>query len=714
MTCPDARAFAFTARRSRDTALAVWLAALVGCSGTPHDRPEPGVADAAPGPDGIAYPDATPQAAFDLQFIDPDYGSFSGGTEVTVRGNGFTEDVTVYVGGRMVEPLDLEYVDSRRLTIRTPPGEPGLADVEVRLGTQSAALPGAFTYEAIEVTPRFGATAGGTFVTVTGFDTGFDAGTVVTFDGVPLTGVTVVNANAVTGYTPPGVSGDADVTAITGAAVYEARRAFTYQSIVDPFHGGMGGGPIDGVVNIAVIDSRTGNGVDGAYVCVGDPLTSELQGRADHLGQITFSQPGLRGPITVTAAQLGYETQQFVQYDARDLTIFLNGPPPPPNPGPPPPGRLPATITGHVLFGGPTGLGSPEWSLVPEPRTPTEVKRIYVTTTAANPYSRPYPPDAPIDFDPSEGKIAWSYSVTTRASAMAVVAIAGLYDPAKDPSGTGVTGFEPFAMGVARGVFGGPGEVVTGVDVVIDIPLDGALAVQLEAPPALLTAGYAGPTKYRISAFLDFGGEGVIAMNKNGLPRPPYPEEEPNVYAFADGADSIVLSGIAPLSGKVNDASYTVIVGAYTGDGGLPYSARAVRGIQNIAAPVVVDDFLGVPRATDPMPMGEAVPYRLGFTPEGPPVAEASFNVHLVRHFATGAQLYRVFTRGDLHAIELPRLDHLGFPEIPGGEQLGWTFYRLAVPGATFDQFNYGMLSITRWSAYAVEATQVHFPTIHD
>lgn len=58
-----------------------------------------------------------------MHFVDPANGPFADGTELTIRGNDVDENVTVFVGGRMVEPLD------QVLTGITPVGVSGTADV---------------------------------------------------------------------------------------------------------------------------------------------------------------------------------------------------------------------------------------------------------------------------------------------------------------------------------------------------------------------------------------------------------------------------------------------------------------------------------------------------------------------------------------------------------------------------------------------------------
>lgn len=656
------------------------------------------------GPDSPAdggYADAA-NAAFRVQFVDPANGPYAGGTEVTVRGNDFDETVTVFVGGRMVEALDQELIDSRRIVIRTPPGEPGLADVEVRRGTEVAALEEAFSYEAIFVDPGAGSVTGGTFVTINGFGTDFGDGTGVLFDGLPLTGLNVVGDLVLTGITPVGVSGSADVEITTATSVYEAKRGFTYLSTADPFAAGMGGGPIAGDVNVVVLDANTRNGIDDAFVSIGDPQSSALQGTADGLGQISFSAPDLVGPITTYAASPGYESAAFVSYDARDITILLRRPPPPAPPGTLPPGPQSGRILGHVLFGDATGLGSPVWNLVPEPRSSSEIKRVYVTASSRSLFSNS-PTGVAIDYQGYDAdKTAWAFEIGARPSATAVVATAGLYDTATDE-------FEPFAMGVARGILVGPGESVVGIDLVVNIPLDTGLLVELGNPPSLNTPGWDGPIEYTIRPIIDLGGEGVIIMNSHGEPAKLPPARRPGNYRFADGEDSILLSAMAPLTGNLADASYSFIAGAYSTAGNAPYSVRIERGITEISTPITIADFIGTPRPLDPAPDGVATAYELEIENEAPALGLPTFHLH---QFADeeGVQLLRMFARGDQLRVPLPNFTGTPADLFPVNTDLTWTFYSIQIPQLSFDDFTYRHLRADYWSAYAADSYWVQFP----
>jgi hypothetical protein len=639
---------------------------------------------------------------FRVQFVDPATGPFAGGTEVTVRGNDFDENVSVFVGGRMVEPLDQEFIDSRRIVIKTPPGQPGLADVEVRRGAEIAALTEAFNYEAIYVDPAAGSVTGGTFVTIRGFGTDFGDGSVVHFDGLPLTGLTVVGDLVLTGTTPAGVSGSADVEVTTATSVFEAKRGYTYLATADPFAAGMGGGPIAGDVNVVVLDANTRNGIDDAFVSIGDPQSAPLQGTADGLGQISFSAPGLVGPITTYASAPGYKSAAFVSYDARDITILLRQPPPPAPPGTLPPGPQSGRILGHVLFGDATGLGSPVWNLVPEPRSDSEIKRVYVAATYRSLFGNS-PAGLVIDYQGyNEDKTAWAFEIGARPSATAVVATAGLYDTATDE-------FEPFAMGVARGILVGPGETVVGVDLVVNIPLDSALLVELDNPPSLNTPGWEGPIEYTIRPIIDLGGEGVIVMNSHGELAKPPPALRPGNYRFADGEDSIVLSGMAPLTGNLGDASYSFIAGAYSTAGNAPFSVRIERGITEISTPITIADFIGTPRPVDPIPDGIATAYEHELENEAPAQGVPTFHLHLFSD-NDGVQLLRTFARGDQLRVPLPNFTGKPAELFPTNTDVSWTFYSIQIPQLSFDDFTYRHLRADYWSAYAADSYFVQFP----
>jgi len=686
-------------------ALVAALLTLAACG----DRPGGAHPDAAaPAPD--AAPDDgggdAPLPGFAVQYADPDHGPFSGRTLTTIRGQGFRDDDEVWIGGRRV--IGQRWIDSRRFEVETPPGEPGAATVEVRRagGGDLAMRAGAFTFDAIALEPPGGSVAGGTFVTLTGYGTAWDATTTVRFDGVPLTGVTVHNAQRLTGYTPPGIAGDADVDVTTATDAWHADRGYTYFTTGDPFSGGFSGGAINGVLNVVILDAWTKNGIAGAFVAVGDPATTAYRGTTNALGEITFSGPDLRGPVVVTAWAADHEVATFHCVDSTNLSIWLRSPLPPPDTGPPPVGTVGARIRGHLVFGDAVGLGSPFWTIVPEPRTATERKRVYVTTAASAINGQPTPPLAPIDYSGPD-RLAWPFEVAARPGSLAVVAVAGLYDSARDPTGAGIQGFEPFAIGVARGVLVGPGETKNGVDLVVNVPLDAALRVQLAGPPALGTPGWLGPTEYRVRGGVDLGGEGVAHLGKHGLPYEAgfWPGE----YLLPAGATAITLTDVPALARAVADGSYAFQVGAYATGGGSPFSVRIVRELVDASAPIVIGDFLGVPRPLDPPAGGVASGRRVVFAPEAPASGTPTFHLHMLAD-GDGNPVWRGITCAGVQDVALPDLSSIGVAWPPTGEPLSWTMWSITGPGPYRD-FTYRWLGSAYWRAYASATYAAEFPT---
>lgn len=90
--------------------------------------------------------------------------------------------------------------------------------------------------------------------------------------------------------------------------------------------GGTGGNPIDGSLQVRVVDALTGDPFEGAFVLVGssedEPFPNNW-GLTSATGDISFTDPALQGPIMVTAGIDGYAFFTFVSVDADDLVIPL-------------------------------------------------------------------------------------------------------------------------------------------------------------------------------------------------------------------------------------------------------------------------------------------------------------------------------------------------------------------------------------------------------
>ncbi|MDF1564549.1 MAG: IPT/TIG domain-containing protein [Deltaproteobacteria bacterium] len=94
--------------------------------------------------EGVLAGGFTYQGALDLSRVEPERGAQAGGTLVSLYGSGFTTGSQVTFGLRTatVEAL----LGDAILTVRSPPGAPGLVDVSVSEGAGPALLPDAFQY----------------------------------------------------------------------------------------------------------------------------------------------------------------------------------------------------------------------------------------------------------------------------------------------------------------------------------------------------------------------------------------------------------------------------------------------------------------------------------------------------------------------------------------------------------------------------------------
>ncbi len=264
-------------------------------------------------------------------------------------------------------------------------------------------------------------------------------------------------------------------------------------------------------------------------------------------------------------------------------------------------------------------------------------------------------------------------------------------------------------MGVTRGILAGPGEDVIGVDVVVNIPLDSAMLVNLDNPPALGTPGWEGPIEYTIRPFIDLGGEGSIVMNGHGVPAQPAPALRPGTFRFEDGEETILLPAMAPLTGPLADASYSFIAGAYSESGSSPFSVRIERGVTEVHTPVTIGDFLGTPRPLDPAPNQLATALEIELENEAPALGQPTFHMH---NFTDdeGTQLLRMFSRGTTLRSPIPNLLDKGVPVFPNDRDVSWTFYSVKIPELEFDDFTYRHLRASYWSAYAADSYFVRFP----
>lgn len=270
-----------------------------------------------------------------IESVSPASGPTIGGTPVTVRGAGFRAGLELRVGALVASGVRV--VDATTIEAVTPPGAPGLVDVVVVQQGAIFRLEDAFGYEGPFslhlVDPPRGSQAGGTLLSLVG--SGFPADARVRFGTRFATHVDVRSSTLITCKTPPGDLGTVPVTVVSANAGERfIADAFTYFDPTTNF-GGTWGGPIEGDVNVTVMDSSNGASIPDAFVMLWTDPRTPYQGFTDDRGQVTFSGSDLEGEQMVSASKNGYTRASVVEYDAKNVTVYLN-PTTPPSPGEPP------------------------------------------------------------------------------------------------------------------------------------------------------------------------------------------------------------------------------------------------------------------------------------------------------------------------------------------------------------------------------------------
>ncbi|MBU0554003.1 IPT/TIG domain-containing protein [Myxococcota bacterium] len=634
----------------------------------------------------LAYLYLDPEASgFEVVGVHPDQIPQSGGVEFLLGGAGFTEETTVEVDGARVF-CDLQH--PQLLRCLAPPHAPGAVDVLARQGAMTRRLEGGLTFfrevDIYQLTPARGAVSGGTWVEIQG--AGFTQGMSLRLNGQALQDLVVLDEQRAAARTPPGRLGPANLEILTAEDQGFLEDAFEY---FDPYSrfGGVWGDPIGHSINLTVVNAVDDSRVEGASIYVTGPGGVRLSAKTDEAGQASVGDGALRAPLTLSVGKAGFEVSTYERLTHQNLTIFLMPHPSDEDPDPQQGGdpsvgtpSAPAYLSGELR-----GM-----SALRKPSEPGFVLAAFVETTHTSIYDRntlPWPSPSAILLEDGP------FSITTRPGELALIAVAGYVEgEALDDYLDGdITyarmrqRFFPLAMGYQRFISASPNIQIDGLEVTLDRPLDQTRPVRLENP----STGF--DTAYEIRAFLDFGPEGLWALEPDQVePLPRFDKTGLPDLAGWDPDISLYWMGIARVDASVWQ----------------PYTVTFTR-LFALPEEIVIGPFIGTPRMISPED-GGAFPEdrRIAWTTypglDGP---QEQPHLHVLYIYnGEGLPLWSHTLPGAVMEYTLPDFPpEVWTEEITAGSRLSLTSVRV---NGDFDYGDFALRDLTtsRRQSYSVES----------
>lgn len=633
--------------------------------------------------------------------VEPDHGPYTGDTQIQIRGRGFISPFKLWWNNEEINQSDYVIEDSHRINLKTPSHEPGYVSVKIANDNDQYILENAFWYESWYLQPDSGSIAGGTFITISG-KIDFSSDSIVYFGDSKAVEISVVDSNTITCKTPPGYVGPVNVS-IEGSTLSEKlilENGFTYYDPGDPSNGGLSGGEINGWIDITVYDYYSRDRLPGSVVILISEDGTKYQGITDSRGQITFSGPQLSGKQTITAAhepielEDGYmepfESVTIVSFNARNVNLYLT-PLPPPEVGPINPGQKASQISGELLFSNGEEFAPGSWDDVPQPLD-DEVKKSYVFTTSGSLWGSPqsFPRgDAVVD-ETKIGTKGYTFTINTGSGTIGLYALGGLKNDISDD-------FIPFIMGLKKGIQVEVESEVSGIEIYMTHFLDQYLSVRLENPP--LSGPSGNPNIYGVNLVLNLGNDGNIS-------RPDSKLRSSNPYSqFWFGA-------LPSLINELSGSSYDIVAGTYTlmkdpATGELeetnPYSVVVRHGIVDLNSEIVINELLGIPWPSDPLPGTVASGGYLSWIFEG---NEPDFFELVLQVPGTlrPTPYWRVILPGNARDFTIPDLELLaGINPTPEGN-IVWQLWCIKTDQLNYNEWTYRYTSQSYWSGYSVDA----------
>jgi hypothetical protein len=526
------------------------------------------------------------------------------------------------------------------------------------------------------VQPDRGAIAGGTLVTVLG--SGFGESTLVRFGSNVAKDIKVLDAHTLTCRIPKGNIGTVDVKVSRLGSEDTLEGGFSYY---DPrsISGGLSGGPLTGTLNVTVLDASSGFcglPMPLATAMLGtDPFTP-FQGFTDNRGQITFSDPSLVKPQTVTVFKQGYESATVTSVNAENLTLCIARTSGDGNPTPQP-GLPPSVISGRVTgFKAPRPLG-PNESL--EARVFIAQRSLFAGT--------PF-----LEHPPNRTGQTWQvfkedgeYLLFTSAGLRATYAVLGVWNGQ-------ARSFEPYLMGVRRGITVSPDQPATNQDIVLDMHLDMTVPVRIDSP-----ISFGGlPARNELYAWLNLGAEGFI----------------PNPHNWATG--STLFSSVSSDTASLQfpnfpqfEGSNFIFMNLSAHPEGVPFSVFFRRQPGDLTQGATIGPILPTPTIVSPVGMFDGT---VQWTVDPVPTPDIH-HVLIYKPTLFGAvTLWSMVLPGSETQVTLPPPAVQKLRDEEAGNLLFVQIISSRSPKFAYNQWTYDTLSSEAWSSYTVAVSKDFLP----
>lgn len=595
-----------------------------------------------------------------LDSISPVSGKKS--TSVEFSGSGFSDDLRVFFGSREARTV---MVSSPRSAQAVAPDGVGRVEIKLVQGRAEVPTTQSFTYdrevEIVGQSTREVVVSGGTTVALYG--AGFNADLVLLVDGQPVD-YSLSSSLEMRFIAPAHDVATVDIE-ILCSKEDAAPCATTTLDYYDPKTNvsSASGNVIDGAVYVNVLET-SGDPIEGAMVYIGVD-EGAIKRATDAAGRVSVEDPALRGSQVIVACAEGHACNSIQPVNAQHITLYLEKwggdgaddvPPPQPPPKPDDSGTInPIDVTipytpKPAYFTGTVG----DFGKVDLTTNPNHIRAGLVMQSALSAYVYPYREDD-VYLLTSPGQ---TYRLRARSGDVALALVCGIYD-------TKTTVFTPRYLGIKRHLMVTDGaRIENHLD--CELPLTNNMRVKLLDAPLK-----SGPNGVRASAYLHLGSDGYIGGFMNG----------------ASDTDLVVVTHLPTLKPPIDDAKFTLNVGAYT-NGSYPAS---VYGAERV---VLTNETLEV---------GPAVPIPVFTTDETSDVLKTGiiqwqveypknvdYYVLAVRMYSSqnsGDLFYQAYLPGTATSAELPRV--YSWPADNSGQlYIQLTAYKSIRSGFDFNKFS--------------------------